>query len=100
MDWSRGQLPALFPVTGLLGLIGFDAADIVGCTSLQRGHQVIGLFLRWRRRQGVVHMRRPLDPLSSHPGYRPKRQRPVEWGGGLAPGEPWGQVSLVSAYFH
>lgn len=43
--------PALLPVPGPLGLIGFDAADIVGRALLQRGHQVIGLFLRQRERQ-------------------------------------------------
>lgn len=43
--------PVLFPVPGPLGLIGFDAADVVGCALLKRGHQVIGLFLRQRERQ-------------------------------------------------
>lgn len=49
----KGEIssPALLPVPGPLGLIGFDAADIVGCALLQRGHQVIGLFLRQRERQ-------------------------------------------------
>lgn len=38
--------PAFLPVPGPLGLVRFDAADVVGCALLQRGHQVVGLFLR------------------------------------------------------
>lgn len=55
--------PALFPVTGPLGLVGFDAADIVGCTLLQRGHQVVGLFLRRGRRWGVGEQMGPSGPF-------------------------------------
>lgn len=44
--------PALLPVPGLLGLIGFDAPDVVWRAPLQRGYQVVGLFLQkgWGRR--------------------------------------------------
>lgn len=52
MGW--GVSPVLLPVSGPLGLVGFDAADVVGCAPHQRGHQVIGLFLRQKRRQGWV----------------------------------------------
>lgn len=40
------HLPALLPVSGLLGLVGFDAADVVWSTFHQRAHQIVGLFLR------------------------------------------------------
>jgi hypothetical protein len=43
--------PAFLPVPGTLGLVRFDAADVVGCALLQRGHQVVGLFLRQRESQ-------------------------------------------------
>lgn len=41
-----GHLPALFPVSGLLGFVGFDAADVVWSTFNQCAHQVIGLSLK------------------------------------------------------
>lgn len=40
------HLPALFPVSGLLGFVGFDAADVVWSTFHQCAHQVIGLSLK------------------------------------------------------
>lgn len=40
------HLPALFPVSGLLGFVGFDAADVVWSTFNQCAHQVIGLSLK------------------------------------------------------
>lgn len=43
--------PALLPVPGPLGLVRFDAADVVWCALLQRGYQVVGLFLRQRGSQ-------------------------------------------------
>lgn len=47
--WMVGvmwHLPALFPVSGLLGFVGFDAADVVWSTFNQCAHQVIGLSLK------------------------------------------------------
>lgn len=38
-------LPALLPVPGFLGLVGFDAADVVWGALHERVHQVVGLFL-------------------------------------------------------
>ena len=40
------DLPALLPVPGLLGLVGLDAAYVVGGALHQRAHQVVGLFLQ------------------------------------------------------
>ena len=61
-DWAgAGGSPVLLPVTGPLGLVGFDAADVVGCAFHQRGHQVIGLFLR-RRRLGCGAQMGPSGP--------------------------------------
>ena len=59
---GRGGSPVLFPVTGPLGLIGLDASYVVGCASLQRGHQVIGLFLRGERRWGWGAQMGPSGP--------------------------------------
>ena len=57
VDWLRwgggGGSPVLLPVAGPLGLVGLDASDVVGRASLQRGHQVIGLFLRWGEKMGM-----------------------------------------------
>ena len=47
-----GHLPALLPVSGLLGLVGFDAADVVWSTFHQCAHQIVGLFLRGGGRKG------------------------------------------------
>lgn len=49
---ARGvcHLPALLPVSGLLGFVGFDAADVVWSTFHQCAHQIIGLFLKGRRK--------------------------------------------------
>lgn len=38
-------LPAFLPVLGLLGLVGFYAANVVRCAFHQGVHKVIGLFL-------------------------------------------------------
>lgn len=40
------HLPALFPVSGLLGFIRFDATDVVWSTFHQCAHQIIGLSLK------------------------------------------------------
>lgn len=79
-----GGSPVLLPVSGPLGLVGFDAADVVGCAPHQCGHQVVGLFLRQKRRQGWVGGTEmgPSGPSFFHPGYSPKRQR-------LGVGEGW-----------
>lgn len=39
------HLPALFPVSGFLGFIRFDAADVMWSTFHQCAHQIIGLSL-------------------------------------------------------
>lgn len=39
------SIPALLPVSRLLCFIGFDAADVVGCTFHQGANKIIGLFL-------------------------------------------------------
>ncbi len=43
--WWVSHLPALLPVSGLLGFIGFDAADVVWSAFHQCAHQIVGLFL-------------------------------------------------------
>lgn len=45
-EGDRRHLPALFPVSGLLGFIRFDAADVVWSTFHQCAHQIVGLFLK------------------------------------------------------
>lgn len=101
--WREGQLvwtgpggvgvsPVLLPITGPLGLVGLDAADVVGGAPLQRGYQVVGLFLReWGESGGGEHRWDPLAPLSSHPEY--KRQDTLA--GCVAPHGPRAQVSPV-----
>lgn len=54
--------PALLPVAGPLGLVGLDAADVVGRAAHQPGHQVIGLSL-----QGTGAAQLPL----AHPWVHP-----------------------------
>ena len=82
LRWGGGGVgsPVLFPVAGPLGLIGLDASDVVGSASFQRGHQVIGLFLRRGEKMGDGgHRCNPLAPLSSHSEYSPKRLRHAAW---------------------
>ena len=91
-DGAGGGSPVLLPVTGPLGLVGLDAAEVVGCAPLQRGYQVVGLFLRERGESGGgEHRWDPLASLSSHPEY--KRQDTLA--GCVAPDGPRAQVSLV-----
>ena len=42
-------VPVIFPVMGSLGLVGFDAANVVRSTLHQLPHQLIGLSLEERR---------------------------------------------------
>lgn len=42
------SLPALLPVSGPLGLVGFNAPDIVWGAFHQRVHEIVGLFLLGR----------------------------------------------------
>lgn len=54
----RGRLrashsPALLPVSGLLGFVGFDAADVVRSTFHQLAHQIVGLYLKGAGRAKV-----------------------------------------------
>lgn len=44
---TRDDLPALFPVSGLLGFVRFDATDVVWGTFHQCAHQIVGLSLRF-----------------------------------------------------
>lgn len=44
-DARGGSPPALLPVTGSLGLVGFDASDVVRGAFHKGVHQVVGLFL-------------------------------------------------------
>ena len=40
-----GVLPLVLPVVGSLGLVGLDAADVVGSALHQLAHQLVGLSL-------------------------------------------------------
>lgn len=43
--------PVLLPIPGTFGLIGFDAADVVGGALHQSLDQTVSLFLKGRRGQ-------------------------------------------------
>lgn len=99
VHWRPWCSPALLPVTGLLGLIGLDAADVVGGASLQRAHQVIGLFLRWRRRRGWVYRWDPWTLSPPTPNTGPGDRGTSGWlPGSHGARRPWSGHSSISAH--
>lgn len=71
------HLPALFPVSGLLGFVRFDAADVVWSTFHQCAHQIVGLFLKGGVRAKTEKGEKDNDETDDHNEKLMKTQNAV-----------------------
>lgn len=57
-------LPALLPVFGLFGLVGFDTADVMWRAFHQCVHQIVGLFLFQETERNLLHSCFTYQPIA------------------------------------